>query len=640
MKPLPHLLGLVILVIATPVVRGADESDAVMPEIIARAKTRVEVMMRHIKTTEECFPDPDAVVRFEGGRVVLEDFKQYENLEPRISEDLVAFKLNDKWGACDRDGKVVLPARFESSFEFHEGLAGVEEGGKHGFIDKEGKWVIKPAFDTDYTWNFIGEVCPVRFGGKGAVINKKGEFVWPPGLLRSEILGGGIFIQTSDGREGFLDDSGKLIPDGKPNSRCLNLGSVEAAMATGKPVVIPVEKSAQADLFHDLIESTSFDDSNDALVTKIQVLISAGIDVNASDASGNTALLMAADQLLRTGMVFKALLDAGAEVNARNEDGDTALHKILHWAEVDLDAVRLLIDRGISVTATNKNGDTAFADVEWHLDDEPEPGDKPDSHRIAAELLLAAGAGKWKDYMGGPIQVIPTPPQSLDPTVSKLSDPTQRDDAFRTILSWQRYRSKTDAPERIVKPLRHVVVCPQREGPPIHAVFPACSYEIRAEPKGHIMLIDADGAIIPSYLNANSIGDPSEFRDINGDGIVDEVGTIGFGGARVLHVLPVTRDQTPALNIILKENGSGKTEWSWKLTGTSEPGVFSIELGPLDAETGKLVSKARYAWSKEDSKYVGPVGGGKLPFMRMNAADPFDSGEFDRFLHEHDKPEK
>lgn len=628
------LIAFTILALGTQLVGLADESDAVMPDVVSKANTKVEVLMRHSKPTGECFPDPDAVVRFKDGRVALEDFNRYPNMEPRLSEGLVAFKLDGKWGACDEEGRVVLPAKYDTGFEFHEGLAGISDNGKHGFIDMEGKWVIKPRFDTDYTWDFIGEVCPVYLHGKGAVIDKKGGFVWEPGLVRSEILAGGIFIQTSGGEEGFLDDSGKLIPDGEPNWRYFRPGSVEAAIATGQPVTVPAEKTAQAKLISDTIESTKFKASGEKLALKIQMLISAGLDVNVRDANGNTPLLMAADHLLYTAKVFKVLLDAGAEVNVRNEEGDTALHMITHWAEVDLDAVRLLLEHGISVTATNNEGQTAFVGVLHELDEESESGDEPDSRLMAAKLLLGAGADKWKDYMGGAINVAPDPPQTVDSTVSKLSDPTLRDDAFRTVLSWQKYRSKPSAPERIYKPLRHVVVCPQQEGPPIHAVFPMTSYEQRAAPKGHVILIDADGAIIPYYRNANSIDDLSEFRDINGDRIVDEISSINVGSAHVLHVLPVTREQTPSLTIVLKKSGFNETEWSWQLAETSEAGIFSIELGPRDGGTGLLVPKARFRWSEQTSDYLGPTGGGELPFMRLKGEDPLSSQEFDDFVRE------
>ena len=627
------LLSVTMGALATSVACWADQSDSVMPDIVAKAETRVEVLMRHMKSTRECFPDGDAQVRFEAGRVVLEDFKLYENLEPRLSEGLVAFKLNEKWGACDKDGKVILPAAFESDFEFHEGMAGVSEHDKYGFIDKAGKWVIKPKFDADSGWDFIGEVSPIRVDGKGAVIDKKGEFVWQPGLLRSEILGGGIFIQTSDGREGFLDDSGKLIPNREPNHRYCRSRPIDSENAYQLGVLKKFGKLAPAELIFDTIKSGLVEEPCEKVVQKI---LSLGLDVNARNADGDTAFLMAADQMAHPCNAFKVLLKLGADVNARSQNGENALHKILDQSELDIEAVSLLIDRGISVTTPNDAGETAFADVAWTLDDEPEPGEKPDPRRIVAKLLLAAGANKWKDYNGSPVTVVPALPLAVDPIVSKLTDSKQRDEAFRTILSWQKYRSKPSAPERIFRSLRHVVVCPQKKGPPVFAVFPSNIFEQRDAPKGHIILIDADGAIIPYYCNANSIDDHSEFKDINGDNVIEEVSTISFGtkkgSAKVLHVLPVTRDQRPALNIVFKEREAKNAEWSWRLVEQKEPGVFRIELGPMDTDTGRFSPKESFHWSKEKSDYVGPEGGGDLRFMRLHAADPFESDEFDRFV--------
>jgi WG containing repeat/Ankyrin repeat len=622
-------LGLAVLAVFTTGASNADESDQALPDVISNAKTTVEVLMRHAISTGECFPDPDAKARFENGRVVLEDFKRYINIEPRLFEGLVAFQLDGKWGACDKDGKVVIAAKYQSGFEFHEGMAGADEDGKLGFIDKEGKWLIQPRFDTDYRWNFMGDVCPVAVGGKCAVIDKKGAFVWEPGLLRAEILGGGIFIQTDDNREGFLDNSGKLIPNGKPNHHFYHPESSDEDV--GKPIAIPKDKADQVRMVRNIMVDSQADGDNADPSPKIARLVASGLDLRATDEDGNTPLLAVADSYLPIAKALKVLLDAGADVSARNHDGSTALHLIIHWAKIDLDAVRLLIQHGISVEATDNSGDPAFESVYSALDEEPEPGQEPDTQLAAAKLLLAAGAGKWKEYMGGPVTVVPEIPSRLDPTVARLRDDTLRNEAFRTILSWQKYRSGSYT-ERICKPLRHVEECPQKEGPSIFAVFPMTSYQQQAAPLGHIILIDADGALIPHYSNANSLDEHSAFKDINGDGIVDEVGTINRSGAHVLHVLPVTREQKPVLNIALREREFATTEWSWELAETGESGIFVIVLGPLDSVTGKITPKARYVWSKETGDYVGPPGGMDLPFLRLKTDDPSDSLEFGEYV--------
>lgn len=214
MKPTAVFLALALTAGSLP---AEDESDRRMPGIVKRAAETVEVLSVTVPPTGECFPDPSARVRMVDGVVMLSDLARYRRLAPDLSEGLVAFEKDGAWGACDREGRVVLAPRFESSFTFRSGLAGVVRDGKYGFIDRAGRWVIEPRFDADLRWNFVGKVCAVQVGGKNAVINRRGRYVWEPGLRRAEELAGGIFIETTSGRSGFLDDHGALIPNGQPN---------------------------------------------------------------------------------------------------------------------------------------------------------------------------------------------------------------------------------------------------------------------------------------------------------------------------------------------------------------------------------------------------------------------------------------
>jgi ankyrin repeat protein len=386
-------------------------------------------------------------------------------------------------------------------------------------------------------------------------------------------------------------------------------------------------KAALTEMMMNTITSAPFDAPiEEELITRISNILSSGVDVNARDTEGNTALLKAARHFVRPGKVFKILLVAGADSNAQNNEGDTALHMMVHWGEVDIEAVRLLLDRGISVTATNQNGDTAFAWVASALDNNDSA--ESSSSLVFAKLLLAAGADKWQDYMGAQITVIPDPPKQVIPIVASLSDPAQRDTAFRTILSWQKYRSKDAGVVRIFKPLRHVVVCPQKEGPSIYAAFQRTPYEQRALPKGSMTLIDGDGAIIDLYY----LDDHSEFRDINGDGVLDLIDPISTTDEiSVLQVFPVTRRQSPSLNILIREKGFDEAEWSWRLCKTDAPDIWAIEVGPIDPTTKELTPKAVYKWSKESQQYVGPQGGDNLSFKRISIEKDWISEEYDSF---------
>ncbi|EQA5280589.1 WG repeat-containing protein [Campylobacter coli] len=50
-------------------------------------------------------------------------------------------------GLIDKSGKFVIKPKFDSIWSFREGLVKVGLNGKYGFIDKSGKIVIEPKFD-------------------------------------------------------------------------------------------------------------------------------------------------------------------------------------------------------------------------------------------------------------------------------------------------------------------------------------------------------------------------------------------------------------------------------------------------------------------------------------------------------------
>lgn len=207
---------------------AGDASDTMMPDVVKKAKLTVEVLMKY--DTDACFPDIAAQVRMQDDKVRLSDLALYPNMVVAdLSEGLVAFKKGESWGACDKTGQVVIAPQFESFFAFDGGLAAAVQGGKYGFIDKTGRWVIKPAYDTDrYIGRFVGVACPVSIDGKKAVINRKGEYLWQPGLFIAEVQGGGVLIHAPDGQLGFLDDSGSLISGGQAEPAFSQKGAADS----------------------------------------------------------------------------------------------------------------------------------------------------------------------------------------------------------------------------------------------------------------------------------------------------------------------------------------------------------------------------------------------------------------------------
>lgn len=48
---------------------------------------------------------------------------------------------NGKWGYVDTNGEIVLEPQWDSSSEFHDGLAAAEKDGLYGYINTTGKLI-------------------------------------------------------------------------------------------------------------------------------------------------------------------------------------------------------------------------------------------------------------------------------------------------------------------------------------------------------------------------------------------------------------------------------------------------------------------------------------------------------------------
>ncbi len=90
---------------------------------------------------------------------------------------------NGKWGFIDRDGRFVIPPQFEYSrleptiTQFSEGLAGVTKHGKFGYVDKTGVFVIAPMFKKGFAFRAgIAQACDSKVC---SYIDRHGTRIWP-----------------------------------------------------------------------------------------------------------------------------------------------------------------------------------------------------------------------------------------------------------------------------------------------------------------------------------------------------------------------------------------------------------------------------------------------------------------------------
>ncbi|PGH40624.1 MAG: hypothetical protein CRN43_01930, partial [Candidatus Nephrothrix sp. EaCA] len=89
-------------------------------------------------------------------QILLSVFRQSDKIP------LAPVQIGNKWGYIDKNGKRVIKPQFEDAWEFQEGLARIQLGGKYGFIDKNGEIVIKPQFD--YAGDFKEGLASIHLG--------------------------------------------------------------------------------------------------------------------------------------------------------------------------------------------------------------------------------------------------------------------------------------------------------------------------------------------------------------------------------------------------------------------------------------------------------------------------------------------
>lgn len=151
-----------------------------------------------------------------------------------FSEGLAAVKIDDLWGYIDLNGKMAIAAKFSRAYRFSEGLACVlsddpTDGlARYGYIDKDGKYVIKPflrSLDNQY-FSTPGEFSeglaaawlPLNNDGDYMVgyINKEGKTAIAPkytvaGKFVNDLAPACVMTHIEAAPTGFIDKSGNFV---------------------------------------------------------------------------------------------------------------------------------------------------------------------------------------------------------------------------------------------------------------------------------------------------------------------------------------------------------------------------------------------------------------------------------------------
>lgn len=132
-----------------------------------------------------------------------------------FSDGLAIFANSDnKYGAIDKSGKVVVPAQWDCLGTYCCGLARYHTGtkaDKYGYIDKKGKIVIDAASTTyDYAAFFSEDLAAFVSGTKCGYIDKAGKVAIQPLYDACHGFSQGLAAVEQNDKWGFIDKKGTM----------------------------------------------------------------------------------------------------------------------------------------------------------------------------------------------------------------------------------------------------------------------------------------------------------------------------------------------------------------------------------------------------------------------------------------------
>lgn len=142
----------------------------------------------------------------------------------QLSHQLFPYRDGDKWGYCNRDGKVMIPPQWDRADPFGHFSARVKVGnsrqGYYCLIDEKGEYIIPPELHWTGYWNISssGDVMNINdSNGHVGRVDTNGNIIIPMVYdevgSRYAILGGDFYRVYQNGKQGVIrKDGSKVLP--------------------------------------------------------------------------------------------------------------------------------------------------------------------------------------------------------------------------------------------------------------------------------------------------------------------------------------------------------------------------------------------------------------------------------------------
>jgi hypothetical protein len=130
--------------------------------------------------------------------------------EEKKAGPLFRVKYNDRWGFIDAKGEIVIKPQFEEVTDFSpEGVAVVRVASNYTLIDRTGKRLRKPVFDS--IWNIGRRPANLRVSNRWGYIDKSGKVVIDMPLSFAPHFSSGLIPVEVNGKWGYADAKGEIV---------------------------------------------------------------------------------------------------------------------------------------------------------------------------------------------------------------------------------------------------------------------------------------------------------------------------------------------------------------------------------------------------------------------------------------------
>ncbi|MFC0035951.1 WG repeat-containing protein [Cardiobacterium valvarum] len=101
---------------------------------------------------------------------------KYDRIRP-YSEGMAAVEKNGRWGFIDQQGREIVKPQYQDVLPYGESRAAVKKDGHWGFVNKRGKETVKPQYDN--VWSYKDGRATVEKDGKRRALDLNGNEVSP-----------------------------------------------------------------------------------------------------------------------------------------------------------------------------------------------------------------------------------------------------------------------------------------------------------------------------------------------------------------------------------------------------------------------------------------------------------------------------